>query len=410
MARTMKKLAIAMFVDACGWDVVSERPWFFDGFEHRQPVQSIFGFSSACVPAILTGRSPNRNDHWSCFYYSPETSPFKALEYLRTLPSSIVDRGRVRRYLSKAIAAAYGYTGYFQIYNIPFKDLPLFDYAEKKDIFRPGGINKGPSLADYLHCKGIPHHISNWRESEDANLKALHRHVEAGDIAFAFLYTGRLDALLHDLTKEAPSVGEKLNWYQENLATILRLAESRYEEVRFALFSDHGMATVRKVVNWIPRVERLRLTHGKDYAAIYDSTMMRFWYLNPEAKERIHNELKDCEDARWVPDEVLRDYGAYWADGKFGHGIYALEPGVLLNPSHMGKVPLAGMHGYRPDHPDSDSALVANFKPSTVVRDIRDLYGLMTEMADWTQEQALAGSREQYSLENDHEGGQDFLR
>ena len=66
----MAKLALAMFVDACGWEVLQDRSWFLDELTHRQSVGSLFGYSSACVPAILTGQLPNRSDHWSAFYYS----------------------------------------------------------------------------------------------------------------------------------------------------------------------------------------------------------------------------------------------------------------------------------------------------------------------------------------------------
>ncbi|MCA9583512.1 MAG: alkaline phosphatase family protein, partial [Myxococcales bacterium] len=273
-----KRLSIAMFVDACGYEVLRTRPWFLEEISTPKQVTSLFGYSSACVPAILTGRRPNENDHWSAFFYAPESSPFKSLENLRFLPSSIFDRGRVRAMLSKGIAKAYGYTGYFQIYNVPFDVLPSFDYAEKKDIFKPGGINRGPSIFDDLAEAGVPHHVSNWRLSEKENVESLRAAVTDGNIEFAFLYTASLDSLMHDVTKESPKVDEKLQEYQAVVRDLLRLAESRYDEVRFALFSDHGMATVEKVVDLIPKVEGTGLTFGKEYAAVYDSTMMRFWF------------------------------------------------------------------------------------------------------------------------------------
>jgi hypothetical protein len=381
-----KRLAIAVFVDACGWDVVSGRPWFMEELSHRQPVRSVFGFSSACVPSILTGRLPNENDHWSSFYYAPDHSPFRMLRHLRWLPSSIVDRGRVRRYLSKKIASAHGFTGYFQVYNLPFNVLPLFDYAERRDIFRAAGINRGTSIFDDLVEMRVPYHASNWRRTEETNLRALQDQVREGLVQFAFLYTAQLDALLHRETKASHRVDEKLVWYQDRFRALLSEARRHYDEVRLAVFSDHGMATVQRVVSLMPRVERLGLTYGTDYAAIYDSTMARFWFLRPGAQEKIRNALQDCADASWVSDAKLKEYGVWWADQRFGHAVYALEPGVLLNPSHMGRVPFAGMHGYRPDHPDSDSSLLTSFAPVTRVEKIPDLYFLMREMVSWAAE------------------------
>lgn len=385
-----RRLSIAMFVDACGWGVLESRPWFLEELEQRRSLESLFGYSSACVPAILTGRRPGDNDHWSCFYYAPATSPFRALRLLSPLPKRVFDRGRIRRWLSKGIALAYGFTGYFQVYALPFDQLPLFDYSEKKDIFRPGGINRGRSIFDDLADMGIAHHVSNWRRSEAENLAALEAEVDAGAIRFAFLYSADLDALLHDNGKESPKVDDKLRSYQERIRALLRRARSHYDEVRFALFSDHGMATVRTVVDLVPRIERTGLVFGSDYAAVYDSTMMRFWFLRPSAEAPIRAALPDDARGRWVPEEDLRRYGTYWPDGRFGQAIYALEPGVLLNPSHMGKVPLTGMHGYRPDHPDSNAALLASFAPASEPRAITDLYGLMREMASWAQSPAAA--------------------
>jgi hypothetical protein len=379
-----RRLSIAMFVDACGWGVLENRPWFLEELGFRRPLGSLFGYSSACVPAILTGRRPDQNDHWSCFYYSPRTSPFKVLSALRPLPSALFDRGRVRRWLSKGIAKAYGFTGYFQIYALPFEHLALFDYSEKRDIFKPGGINRGGSIFDELRDLGIAHHVSDWRRSEADNFAALEGEVRTGDIRFAFLYSATLDALMHDHGKDSQNATDKLHDYQDKIRALLRLARGRYDEVQFALFSDHGMATVRTVVDLMPRIERLGLRFGTDYAAVYDSTMMRFWFLRDGAEAKIRAALPDEEHGRWVSPESLRAYGTYWPDGRFGHAVYSLEPGVLLNPSHMGKVPLAGMHGYRPDHPDSNAAVVASFTPRSEVQTIPDLFGMMKEMAMWS--------------------------
>jgi hypothetical protein len=371
-----------MFVDACGWGVVEPRPWFLPALTHRQKATSLFGFSSACVPAILSGRRPDENDHWSSFFLSPSTSPFKALRALRVLPKSLFDRGRVRRYLSKAIAKVYGITGYFQIYNLPFEALPLFDYAERKDIFQPGGINRGTSIFDEVKARGIPYHVSNWRASEGANLASLEAAVTEGRIRWAFLYTADLDAILHDRTKTGSEVDVKMRWYGEKVAALLEKAKAHYDEVRLMVVSDHGMATVTKVVDLMPRLEALGFAYGTDYAAVYDSTMLRFWFLRPGAEEAIRAALPPG-DGRWVTPDEMKAYGTWWPDGKFGHAVYALEPGVLLNPSHMGRVAPSGMHGYRPEHPDADAVLLANFVPESPVVSITDFRRTMLEMATW---------------------------
>ncbi len=378
-----RRLAIAVFSDASGWEVMRSRPWFMPDLDRRQQVTSIFGYSSACIPAIFTGRKPNENGHWSSFFYSPETSPFKMLRHMKWLPSSVVDRGRVRSYLSKAIAAVYKYTGYFQIYSLPFEILNLFDYAEKRDILRPGGINEGDSIFDRLVANGTPHFVSEWRKSEEYNFDVLRSQIETEEISFAYVHTARLDALMHDESKDSPRVDILLREHQEQLRRTLEVAHAHYDEVRVAFFSDHGMCTVEHVVDLMPQVDALDLCYGTDYVGIYDSTMLRFWFLRPGAEQKIRQALPDAAHGRWVREEEHREYGTYWSDGKFCDAVYALEPSYLLNPSHMGNVPLKGMHGYRPDHPDSYSALLMNFDSKKPITEITDYFELMLDMAAW---------------------------
>jgi hypothetical protein len=188
---------------------------------------------------------------------------------------------------------------------------------------------------------------------------------------------------MHDRTKSSPLVDEKLRWYEEKVRALLEAARRRYDEVRFALVSDHGMATTHTVVDLMPRLSALDLRFGVDFIGVYDSTMLRFWFFSPSAEERVRQALPDDALGGWVSEKRLRAYGTYWPDGKFGQAIYALEPGVLLNPSHMGRVAPAGMHGYRPDHPDSDASLLADFEPVAPVADITGFYGVMREMSAW---------------------------
>lgn len=197
-----RTLSIMVFIDALGWEVLKNREFMEAELPYRRKLKSVFGFSSACVPSILTGRTPRDHGHWSYFYYSPKTSPFKTLNLLRVLPKSLSDRGRVRHLLSRLLAKVYGFTGYFQIYNMPLKFAGLFDYCEKNDIFKPGGMNQGDNIFDVLSRNDVPYHVSNWRNCEEDNLKACHDDIEQGKIRFAFLYMASMDGLLHRVGKE----------------------------------------------------------------------------------------------------------------------------------------------------------------------------------------------------------------
>jgi hypothetical protein len=371
------QISIVVFIDALGWEVLKGRRFMDERLPFRRKLRSVFGFSSACIPSILTGLMPREHRHWSFFYYSPGTSPFKPLRLLGWLPRSLVDRGRVRNLISRLIKRVYGYTGYFQIYNVPFEHVDKFDYCEKKDLFVPGGMNRGDNIFDHLSRAGVPYHVSDWRDTEENNLKALKRDLVQGKIRFALVYMAAMDALLHEVGKESPLVDKKLAWYEQQLEEVLRTAAAHYEQVRLFVCSDHGMATVRRTVDLMSKVEALGLVFGRDYTATYDSTMGRFWFHNPAARERITALLEQVPEGRILPPDELKRLGCDFEGDQFGELIFLVEAGTLIVPSHMGLQPITGMHGYHPDAPDSNASLLSNVEPPNDPQVITDVFHLM---------------------------------
>ena len=79
----------------------------------------------------------------------------------------------------------------------------------------------------------------------------------------------------------------KLDWYEQQLRRTLSVASQHYRDVRVFICSDHGMATVDRNVDLMNRIESLPLKFGKDYVAVYDSTMARFWFMNDAARQAV---------------------------------------------------------------------------------------------------------------------------
>lgn len=372
-----RTLSIVIFIDALGWEVLRGRRFLESEMPYRRKLRSVLGFSSACVPSILTGRVPREHRHWSFFFYSPETSPFRILRLLAWLPTALTDRGRVRHLMSRVVGRILRFTGYFQLYNLPFRHAGLFDYCEKKNIFKAGGINRGESIFDLLEKQDVPYHVSDWHDGEDDNLKACEQAIINDNIRFAFLYMASMDALLHQVGKESDKVDSKLAWYEEKIRNTLAVARRHYDDVRVFICSDHGMATVKKNIDLMSAIEALPLTFGTDYVAFYDSTMARFWFLNDTARPLIEGALKFVGSGSVLQPSELNSLGCDFENDQFGELIFLLEPGAMIVPSHMGLNPITGMHGYHPDHEDSDAALLSNVKPSVEVEAITDIFHLM---------------------------------
>jgi predicted AlkP superfamily pyrophosphatase or phosphodiesterase len=274
------------------------------------------------------------------------------------------------------------FRGYFDLYNIPFEHISLYDFSEKKSPLQPGGMNSGPNIFDYLEGNNIAYHVSAPEADEELNLKALVRDIQAEQIDFAFLYWAGLDGLLHRVGNQSPEVPAKLRLYEKWIEQLLPVARRHYQEVRLYVFSDHGMANCTETLDLKSRIEALPLKIPADYAVVYDSTMARFWFFNSRARWLITECLQGIPAGRIVPDAELERLHAYFPDRYFGELIFLVREGVLIVPSHMGERPITGMHGYHPDDPQSYAVLCTN-QPEIPqnVEAIPDVYRLMTRDA-----------------------------
>ena len=376
-------LPLFVFIDACGWEIIKDDPFVRDVAPHRRSLRSVFGYSSACIPSILSGRYPEEHRNWSYFVYDPERSPFRKLRALQWLPSALTGRRRVRRWLSKYVKMRLKFKGYFDLYNIPFRHISLFDFTEKKSPLQPGGMNRGPNVFDFLQERGIPYHVSAPTAGEEPNLAALQRDIEREQIDFAFLYWPELDGLMHRVGNDSPEVPARLRDYEDKIARLLRTAREHYEEVRLYVFSDHGMANCDQHLDLRARIDALGFTMGEDYAVVYDSTMARFWFFNDPARRAITERLGAVPEGHVMSDDELRQLGTYFPDRYFGELIFLVQEGTLIVPSHMGARPIRAMHGFHPDAPHSYAALLTNQAdvPDEIAA-IPDMFTLMTRDAE----------------------------
>src|SRR5436190_12718304 len=186
-------LPLFVFIDACGWEIIKDSAFLRDLAPNRKRLTSVFGYSSACVPSIVSGRWPAEHRNWSYFIYAPQRSPFRFLRPLRWLPRLLTSRRIFRRWLSKLVKRQMNFRGYFDLYNVPFEHISLYDFTEKKSPLQPGGMNQGPNIFDFLDERRIAYHVSAPERSEEANLEALRQDIQAERIDFAFLYWPGLD-------------------------------------------------------------------------------------------------------------------------------------------------------------------------------------------------------------------------
>lgn len=373
-----ESISLCVFIDALGWETVRHNDFLKDVSAIRAPLQTVFGYSSTCDPTILTGELPREHGHFTFFTYDPRQSPFTHYRYFALLPKSIMERGRVRAKLSRIMRRVHGFQGYFQLYNMPFRYLHLFDYTEKKNIFERDGINGGQAtFFDFLRDNDIPFCRPEGYD-ETRSILEVTEAIEAGRTRFVYLFLGRLDALLHAHGTRSEQAERHIAWYDEQIRKLYNAAQGHYQEVRLYVFSDHGMTDIRQTCDLMRRIDDVGLTYGDDYVAAYDSTMARFWFLKPGACDAITAALRDEPLGHVMSAEELAGYGCDFPGNRYGELIFLMEPGALICPSHMGVKPLAGMHGFAPEHKDSAAAFLSNVQLENPPRRLDDLYDLLT--------------------------------
>ncbi|MDY0318799.1 MAG: alkaline phosphatase family protein [Candidatus Cloacimonadaceae bacterium] len=369
----MKKLAMYVFIDALGWEIYKRYGFLEELAPESRKLKTTFGFSSAADPSILTGRYPDEHTHWSSFIYDPQNSPFKGMQYLAKLPPKIFDRWRVRHNLSKLIKRLHSFTGYFELYSVPFKHLPYFDYLEKRDYFVPGGILATDTIFDWCVQHDIPYYCSNWRHSEDQILLENKKVISEGKAQFIYVYLPKLDGVMHNFGPFSDQSEAKLKDLEQKILGLFNYARRIYDDVSLYVISDHGMAPVTGSYDLMKDIETLGLEYGKDYIAFYDSTMARFWWHNDAAKTAILDHLSTLDCGYVVPNEELKLLRVQFPHNKFGDTYFLMNEGLLINPSYMGLEVIPGMHGYHPDASHSYSVMLSNRQIPQDILSITDI-------------------------------------
>jgi hypothetical protein len=377
----MKNLGLFVFIDALGWEVLRRHPDFLQKIApERKPLETILGYSSACDPSIISGLTPSQHKLWSSYYFLKQgKSPFAWTRWLGFLPEKLTERARVRHYLSKFVKKVCGITGYFQLYNVPFRYLPLFHYAEWKRIWevQPQGLPEGTTIFDLMKAQGLSWYVHDSRKNDEGKIADLHAALKTGQPNLAYISLGKLDALMHAEGTQTPRVGELLQWYETQISTLVANAQAHYEEVELYVFTDHGMHDIHEGYDLQKDIAATGLKFNEDYVAFYDSTMGRFWPLTEAAGETLRTTLSAHAKGRLLPAEELKSLGVYYPNGQYGDLIFLMNSSIQIAPSFMGRKAIAGMHGFHPADPDSCAMICSNRQLPEDLRRIEQIFGLM---------------------------------
>jgi hypothetical protein len=389
-------LILVILVDALGWDVVQEGdPWLGDLLPHRRSIDTVLGFSSGAIPALLSGTMPVQNGRWLMYSRARGATPLSTAAWFARLPARLQSSYKVSQVLHRQVGRQV--RGYFSLYEVPWRMLPQFDLAERKPLFEPGGLDGHPTWFDCWAERDYRVRSWDWRTPEEENAAAFIEACRAeGDEAadVLFWYTPGQDACQHRLGTRAAGVREHLEWLGGQIREGALRAQAAGRPAWVYLFSDHGMTDVTRSFDVMGEVGRVlgeagglsRFAEGKEWLPFYDSTMARFWWpgergrreLRPLIRDRLDS--LDCGD--WLEDETLQSLGCRFDDCRYGEDIFLLRPGGLLTPSYMGSQPVKGMHGYHPDEPSSRAVVLSSQPLGDGMKHVVDVAGYLQQQVE----------------------------
>ncbi len=372
-------VGVFVLIDALGWSLLKEHDFLSGVLVHRQPVRTVLGYSSGAIPAILTGVPPARNGCWNLLYYDPLNSPFRWLRHVSFLPLSVLDHRVTRRLLKELGRRVLGMGPLFECCVAPHL-LPWFNWSEKRNLYHCNAIDEVPSIFDDLSAAGIPFRAYSYHEWKDEEICCqAKRDIESKKAQFYFLYLCEMDHVLHTFCTKKEIVFRQLDWYARLLEDVFEAALAIDSEATFVVFSDHGMTAIRRQIDLAQEISRLGFVMPSDYLVVYDSTMVRLWFFNVEARRAITACLERIPCGRVLSDREQADLGIGFSDRRYGDLVFLLEPGCVVAQSDFngGRWNPTGMHGYHPDHPDSDAVFLSNRTPSTTVRSVMDICSVM---------------------------------
>jgi predicted AlkP superfamily pyrophosphatase or phosphodiesterase len=380
-----KRLVLVIMIDALGHRIVKESGRFEFLQAPDGPLPSVCGYSSACIPSLLTGKLPIDHGHWAMYQKNLGDSVFRNYKPIVQLISGFFGRdGFCQRILYRLIWRQ-GLGGYFSLYLIPPTLLPKFDLVQRKDIYAPGAFPGLETPFDAVTRLGLSHQVFHWRTPEQANREALADAIKAGRDDFLFFYSPHLDGVMHSYSTKSRETADSLADFEGFTREMLELAGESYEEVRLLVFGDHGMSDTHTETNPLARLEALDLKLDRDYLYFIDSTMARFWFYTSGAREKVEAALTPLGGGRFVSDDELKGLGVFYPDFRYGELCYLADPGVQFVPSFMGHSAPKAMHGYHPSDVDGDTLLLCNYEHRPV-SSIMDIGPLITEELE-----ALAG-------------------
>jgi len=352
----VRRPLLYLLVDAVRHDYVEARRTPFlaqlaaeSGLARMRP---LLGYSDSIRAAIFTGRYPNETGYWMEYCYrpgSPALAPLQRLAPLDGLPGDVFRRA-VKLGLSQTFvrrqARRHGYAN-LSLRNLPFRSLDRFDWTLRTEMTADGALG-APTIFDEVTEAGLAWSYLDASKMGTRKLLAALDELPR-ETSFVFVYLHQVDMASH-------VVGIRSRLFERALAhtdavarSVVERAERRLGTLDMAVFSDHGMSPVDRVVSY-PSLWR-HPGFPSRFCFALDATMVRLWFEDDSAtlRDEVRRMVSGASAGHFLSAEERRGLHLDFDSRLYGDEIFLLEPRTAIFPNFHSLQRPKAMHAYHPD-------------------------------------------------------------
>lgn len=310
---------------------------------------------------MYSGVHPSKHLQWFVWRYDPVGTPFKwarvfnKLGFLDNLPVRYFLHRFTRLFREENTA----WFGVPLLVNLPLRYWPYFNVVEDRAWDEPGYLKEYSTIFDILRRHGVGFEVVGMTKAAGDEFTQIGQH-EFGEIhPWTYLFLGSIDHYSHKYGPNAPETIERLGGLD-------RLAEAKYEaysqrvsDFDVFVFSDHGHIRVDKRVDIHEHFRGLGYNLHQ-FINLIDANYARFWFRNNNERDTVEHILSTIEEGFVLTDDDFRRYHMLMPDNRYGDLIFYLDAHAIFSKTIWGfSRKQISMHGYLPDHPDSDGLFLS---------------------------------------------------
>ena len=373
------KPVLTVFIDGLKPESLEHMP-FLNTLDTKRRIRTELGYSITCHTSMYTGVHPNKHLRWFIWKYSPNTSPFKWTKKCKIcylFPNNNYLKYacyRITRFLNRDNTA---YFGVPFLWGMPMDQWHYFDVVEKKFWNEPRFLEKYPTIFEILNNNNIEYEIVGMVHGCMVESSKIIEHHTFNEIKpWTYLFVGDVDPLSHRYGQDSIQMQERLKKIDVILEKKYRLFEKQFDDFYFMLFSDHGHIKVNGKID----LHSFFRSHGEslnNYIHFIDANYARFWFRNEREEKEVSKILSEMDNKGFIlAEEHFKKYNIDMPDNRYGDLIFYLDAPYIFDHGKlvvMGKqrnVSPVSMHGYLPDHSESDGVFISN-KDVITISDIR---------------------------------------